>query len=632
MRELVMSYLSNELSRRGFIKKMSAAGFSAVAANEILRSLNPLTTSAAERSVDAVADYKTMQGTGGEVLVEQWLAAGVEFLFTSNSSHLRGVYDALVDNQRMHPIVAVEEGQAVAMAAGYAMATGKPSVAAMSVAGAPHASSNMYNAMSAQLPVMIATDMVPTEVEDREGIYEGRNLLGAADSNSKWKWLVGQADLIPDITRRAIKVATTAPSGPVLITYPEDVLVRNNVKATIIPQEKFNVPAAIRGPNEAIETAARMLLEAKNPCMYVGPEAWTSGARAACIELAELLGIASMRVLIDSWVDTFPTSHPLFINAEYTANTRFPRGVDVLLVVGGFMPNPGTAKTIHITTARNDVGKAYPEDLPILADTRLAVLDIIQAIKSMAAADRLSKIATPRIEAIGSFNKSMQESLQAVAKVHWDNKPISWPRLSLELNNALDPDALIVDELSTEKTKLFSYLRTREGGRTRIGRSIQQALGWGVGLSIGVKLAKPNQQVVSLVGDGAFMFGQFEALWTMARYEVPVITVVFNNRSYNEPRQRIMGKMGRQGETGKDIACYLGSPDVDFARVASGFGIGGEVVANPGDTRPALDRAIKATRDGKPYVLDVLLERSGIGAESTWYPPYSIAKQRTRQV
>lgn len=633
MRELVMGYLNNDLSRRGFLKQMTAAGFSTVAAREMLQSLGPITTAATNEPAAAlVTGSKTMQGTGGEVLVEQWRAAGVEFLVVGNSSHLRNVYDALVDHTEMHLILAVEEGQAVAIASGYAMASGKPGVVAMSVAGTPHASSNMYNAMVAQLPIIVTTDMVPAEFEDREGIYEGRNLIGAADSTSKWTWYVGQSELIPDITRRAIKVATTAPGGPVLITYPEDVLARGGVKATIVPQEKFSVPAAIRATPEAIEAAAKMLLEAKNPCMYVGPEGWTSGARSACVELAEMLGIPAMRVLIDSWVDCFPTDHPLFVNAEYTPNVRFPRGVDVLLVVGGFMPNPGAAKTIHITTARNDIAKAHPEDLPILADTRLAVRDIIDAIKSMATTQQIAAIAKPRIEEIRTFDKAMRESLRAVAKSNWDNNPISWPRLAMELDSALDPDALIVDELSTEKTKVFSYLRTRDGGRTRIGRSIQQALGWGVGLSIGAKLAKPNSQVVSVLGDGAFLFGQSEALWSMARYEVPVITIVFNNRSYNEPRQRIMGKMGKQGQTGKDMACYLGSPDVDFARVASGFGVGGEVVTNPGQIGPALARAIKTTRAGKPYLLDVVVERSGVGAESTWYPPYSVAQRRNRPV
>ena len=632
MRDLVMRYLNNGLSRRGFLKKMAAAGFSTVAAKAVLESLSPITAQGAELAAEVGDGYKTMRGTGGEVLVEQWSAAGGEFVVVGNSSHSRGVYDALVDHPRMHLILAVEEGQVVAIASGYAMASGKLGVAMMSVAGAPHASSNMYNARQARLPIVVATDMVPTEFEDQSGIYEGRVLLGAAGATSKWHWLVSQPELIPDITRRAIKVATTSPGGPVLMTYPEDVLSRKDVSATIIPQEKFNIPASIRPSTQAVEAAARMLLEAKNPCMYAGPEAWTSGARAECIELAELLGIPAMRVLIDSWVDCFPTAHPLFINAEHTPNTRFPRSADVILVLGGYLPNPGTTKVIQITTEADEINKAHSVELPMLADTRLALRDIIEAIRSMATKDRIAAMAKPRIEAVRAFNQLMQESLSAVAKANWDNGPISWQRLAMELDGALDPDALIVDELSTEKSKLFSYVRTRDNGRLRIGRSQQQALGWGVGLSIGAKLAKPDRQVVSVIGDGAFMFGGLQSLWSMARYEVPIIIVVFNNRSYNEPRQRILGKMGKQGQTGKDMACYLGSPDVDFVKVGSGFGIGGEVVTNPGDVRPALDRAIKATREGKPYIVDVVIERTGIGSESSWYPRYSSAQQRTRKV
>ncbi len=632
MRELVMRYLNNGLSRRGFLKKMSAAGFSAVAAKAVLESLTPLTASGAELVAATGEGSRTMQGTGGEVLVEQWSAAGAEFVVVGNSSHSRGVYDALVDHPKMHLILAVEEGQVVAIAAGYAMASGKLGVAMMSVAGAPHASSNMFNARQSRQPIIVATDMVPTEFEDQSGIYEGRVLLGTAGATSKWHWLVSQPELIPDVTRRAIKVATTPPGGPVLITYPEDVLSRKDVSATIIPQEKFNTPASIRPSTQAVETAARMLLSAKNPCMYAGPEAWTSGARAECIELAEMLGVPAMRALIDSWVDCFPTGHPLFINAEHTPNTRFPRSADVMLVLGGFVPNAGTTKVIQITTEADEINKAQSVELPMLADTRLALRDIIEAIKGMATKERMAALAKPRIEAIRAFNRWMDESLRAVAKANWANAPISWQRLATELDVALEPDALIVDELSTEKSKLFSYLRTSDNGRLRIGRSQQQALGWGVGLSIGAKLAKPDRQVVSVIGDGAFMFGGLQALWSMARYEVPIITVVFNNRSYNEPRQRILGKMGKQGQTGKDMACYLGSPDVDFVKVGSGFGIGGEVVKNPDDVRPALDRAIRATRDGRPYIVDVVIERTGIGAESNWYPHYSSAQHRTRKV
>jgi thiamine pyrophosphate-dependent acetolactate synthase large subunit-like protein len=463
MRDLVMSYLNNDLSRRGFLRKMAAAGFTTVAAKELLESLSPLTAAAAERGADAADGYKTVQGTGGEVLVEQLGAAGTKFLFIGNSSHLRNVYDAVVERPWINIILAVEEGQAVAMASGFAMASGKLGVVACSLAGAPHCSSNMYNAMTAQLPIMIATDYLPVEYQVREEISEGKIMLSAVHNSAKSDWFVPGADFIPDITRRAIKVATTAPGGPVSVTFPEEVLAQQDVKATIIPQEKFNVPATIKGAPDAVEAAARMLLEAKNPCMYVGPEAWTSGARAVCIELAELLGIPAARVLINSWVDTFPTDHALFVNAEYTPNARFPRSVDLLLVIGGgFIPDPGTARLIHLTTQRNEINKVHPAEVPILADTRLGVRDIIDAIKSMATAERIAAIAKPRIEEIRAFDQSMRETLRVVAKANWDNKPISWARMALELDGALDADALIIEELSTEKTKVFSYLRTRD--------------------------------------------------------------------------------------------------------------------------------------------------------------------------
>ncbi|HSE97848.1 MAG TPA: thiamine pyrophosphate-binding protein, partial [Blastocatellia bacterium] len=445
MRDLVMSYLSKNLSRRGFLRKMTASGFSAVAAKSVLESLNRLDSTASASSAPA-DDFKVVRGTGGEILVEQLRAAGVEFIVAGNSSHLRGVYDALVDRKDMQLIMTVEEGQAVAIASGYAMASGKLGVVAVSVAGVPHCASNMYNATQARLPVLVASDMVPLIYEDREGIYEGRNLIGAGDSNAKWNWYVSDPGVIPDITRRAIKVAVNPPGGPVLITYPEDTLV-NEASATIIPQERFNIPAALKPPTEAVEAAAKMLIEAKSPAMYAGPEAWTSGARRECVELAELLGIPAMRVLNDSWVDCFPTAHPLYINAEHTPTTRFPQNADVLLVLGHFMPRPGRARTIHITTERNEINKAHPTDLPIAADPRIALRDIIAAIKSMATKERLAAIAGPRAESIRSFNRKMDESLKAVAKSEWDHAPISWPRLALELNEVLDPDAIIVDEL-----------------------------------------------------------------------------------------------------------------------------------------------------------------------------------------
>src|SRR3989442_13529034 len=111
----------------------------------------------------------------------------------------------------------------------------------------------------------------------------------------------------------------------------------------------------------------------------------------------------------------------------------------------------------------------------------------------------------------------------------------------------------------------------------------------------------------------------------MSRYDVPIITNVCNNRSYDEPRNNIMMKGGRLRQENRDMICYLGSPDVEFTHLAAAYGIRGERVSTPDQLKPAIQRAIAATREGRPYMLAVLVARTGLGADSTWYPRYSLA-------
>jgi len=118
----------------------------------------------------------------------------------------------------------------------------------------------------------------------------------------------------------------------------------------------------------------------------------------------------------------------------------------------------------------------------------------------------------------------------------------------------------------------------------------------------------------------------------MSRYDVPVITVVCNNRSYDEPRNNIFMRGGRSQQQNKDMICYLGSPDIEFSDVARAYGIRGERVTQPGELAAAIQRGIATTRDGRPYLLDVHVARTGMAAESTWYPRYSLAGARTRRV
>ena len=157
-------------------------------------------------------------------------------------------------------------------------------------------------------------------------------------------------------------------------------------------------------------------------------------------------------------------------------------------------------------------------------------------------------------------------------------------------------------------------------------------LGWGMAAGFGVKLARPDQPVVAVVGDGSFLFSGPQPLWTQARYKAPIMNIVLNNKSYNNERNRIWHFGGRQFKTGRDMTCYLGSPDVDYAKAAMAFGVEAENVKKPAQLKPAINRAKRAIAEGRPYLLDIDTYRDGFGAASTWHPPYSVAEMRTRKV
>ena len=149
-----------------------------------------------------------------------------------------------------------------------------------------------------------------------------------------------------------------------------------------------------------------------------------------------------------------------------------------------------------------------------------------------------------------------------------------------------------------------------------------------------MKLARPNRQVICLVGDGSFIFGP-TALWNMARLELPVITVVYNNHAYSGPHSRVIEKVpgGRMVQTGQFFHDYLGNPDMNMALIAKGFGVEAEVVQAPEDLAAALERARKATVEGKPYLIDAQVARVGVAwADKPWTPPIRIAQERTRKV
>jgi benzoylformate decarboxylase len=157
------------------------------------------------------------------------------------------------------------------------------------------------------------------------------------------------------------------------------------------------------------------------------------------------------------------------------------------------------------------------------------------------------------------------------------------------------------------------------------------SLGWGIGAAIGAKLAAPDRQVVSSIGDGSVMYSA-SGFWTQARYRIPILTVVWNNHNYQTVRHAYHEYSGRMVKSGKYAGMYLGDPDIDFVKLAESQGVSGERVASGNDLRAALKRGIAATRDGKPYLVEVVISRYGGGAESTWHETFNLAAHRKRAV
>jgi thiamine pyrophosphate-dependent acetolactate synthase large subunit-like protein len=633
MKHLIKQYLDSRISRRELLSGLGTLGITAAAANSMAQSLAPFLPAAEDAAGNASSGSRNVKGNGGALLVAQLKASGIEHIFFNPSSGAAPFFDALVDEPNMHLIKALQEGAIVAMADGYAKASGKTPFVICARPGFPNSMTQLYNTWKDEIPMVVAVDYVGRATLGEDGFQDADHLELMAHPITKWNWVAQSAEKIPEVTRRAFKFASTMPSGPVFLAYPEDIF-DEEAQAAVIDQAKFEVSMRVRPDASLIEKAARMLLEAQSPVLYVGDEIARCGGQKEVVELAELLGLPVTR---DGgtigWSKAFPTKHPLYLGANLR-ELRYPGHVDVMLNLGsrlsyGERIEPGI-KLIQVRMDPANLARTAPTDAAIFGDLKFATADLIAALKSMATADRLRKIGQERAAKTHEYTATMRKFRESIGRETWNHSPVSYERLGMELESVLDKDACVVAE-SDSGRKMEDFM-SFGGSDKQFFSTSGAALGWGLPAAFGVKLAHPDLPVVAVVGDGAFLFAGPQPLWSYARYKAPVTIIVCNNRSYNNERNRIWNVGGRQFQTGRDMACYLGDPDIDYAKIASGFGVEGEIVAEPAQLQPALERAKRATAEGRPYLLDVHIERNGIGATSTWYPPYSVADLRQRKV
>jgi benzoylformate decarboxylase len=634
MRELLRDYLNGNLSRRGFLTQLVAAGFTAGAAGSIIEAADEGTKPAPDGT-----RARVVTGTGGDLLAEQAKAAGTKYIFTNPGSFEVGFFDALTDRPELQVIVGLHEGIVIPMADGYHKVTREPAfVNVHAIAGTAQMAGQLYNAHRDGSAIVVTAGMLDSSNYSDDVLLAPRPGFSQADVNrqfTKISWEVRNGASIPVVTRRAFKTAATAPGGPVYVCYSSLALEAPGLKGEIWPRENFMIQARPRPAKDQVEKLARLLIDAQRPILILGDEIWKSGAQAEAVQVCELLGLPAATGT--QAFRNFPTEHPQYVGTF--ANDRpYPVGSADLVVQFGTRDLGGLAipeKPLIETSARvvavgmdtHMLGRTQPMDLAIVADVRETLRDLMDALQAAVTPARLQKLRDERRQTVKEHVARSKSTQSQNARKNLDSHPIHPDRLGYEIDQAADPDAIIVSENLTGSNGLFR-LGYRPDEKLWLGNT-GASLGWGVGAAIGAKLGAPDRQVILSIGDGSVMYSA-SGFWSMVRYGVPVLTVVWNNYNYQTVRNSYVRYGKRMAETGRFHGLYLGDPEIDFVKLAESQGVRGERVGEPGAIQAALKRGIQATKDGKPYLVEVIIARVGGGAESTWHQKFSLAAQRTK--
>jgi benzoylformate decarboxylase len=258
-------------------------------------------------------------------------------------------------------------------------------------------------------------------------------------------------------------------------------------------------------------------------------------------------------------------------------------------------------RCIHIEEDPWEIGKVFPVDYGIIADAKSALRSLLEFFPKIAAA---ANGRDERLACIKKAREQLEKDLENKVKEGWDGTPINTARLVRTMDRLLEKDALIVNESPTSKDIIMANFQFTSN-RSYFSNSSGGFLGWGLGASIGAKLASPSRRVIACLGDGSTMFG-IQGLWTLAKYRVPLIVIVFNNRAYMAVKNQFRGSEERI-RIAADLGAELVGPDINFARMADTFGIFGQRVEQSDAIEPAIKRAMEQSG---PALIDVVISQN----------------------
>ncbi|MFB3094137.1 MAG: thiamine pyrophosphate-binding protein, partial [Dehalococcoidia bacterium] len=472
--------------------------------------------------------------TGRYAFLDQLLADGVTHVFGNPGTTEEAFQDALQDYPQIKYILALHESVAVGIADGYARASGRPSFLQLHInPGLGNAMGMLYNSYRTRTPMVVYAGQHPQRGGSQEPILAG-DLVRMAEPVTKWATQAEDAAEIPVMLRRAFKVAMEPPAGPVFLSIPTNVM---DEEAEVEIAATAYTNTRVRPDPEAVERAAEVLAGAQSPVIICGAGVATSGAVPELVQLAEALG-ARVHASFSAELP-FPEDHPLYAGLLNVISEPALKGqlsaADVILAVGTPLltllfplnepPFPPQATTIHIDLDPWEISKSWPVQHGIMADPKMALTDLLAALqKHLSPAHQ--EAAQRRAQATQAMAQQFAQAMDASAQAKWDSVPIAPARMAKELAGAIAPGTVLFDESITAGGHLMRHMRMSEPGTHY--RATGGGLGPGMPNPIGIKLARPDRPVLSIVGDGAALY-TIQALWSAAHHKVPVTWVIANN-------------------------------------------------------------------------------------------------------
>jgi len=532
--------------------------------------------------------------TGAQVIVDAIEQQGVKYVFGIPGGVAIPIYDALVGRPIKLILTRHEQG-ATHMADGFARASGKPGVVIVtSGPGATNTITGLFTAHMDSVPIIVITGQAKTENLGMDAFQEA-DVYGISMPVVKHSFLVKDIVDLPRVLRESFHLCQTGRPGPVLIDVPVDIA---NSRIRTALDEPLQLPGyAVPGPGDPAEIAraARLLARARKPVLLVGHGVVVSGAEGAVRALAEKLRIPVVNTLLGK--GGFPETHELSLGMLGMHGTAYANKAvsecDLIMSIGsrwddritGRIPDfcPGAVK-IHVDIDPAEMNKVFPVDCSIVGDARLVIEALLREVREGDTQSWVAKVARWKRQYPLRFHRGGGLKAQAVIQTLY------------ELTRG---QAIVVTDVGQHQMWTAQFYRISERFQW-LSSGGAGTMGYGFPAAIGAQFARPDRQVVAVVGDGGFQMTMYE-LATAAIHKLPVKVIVMNNRYLGMVRQwQNMFYSNRL--SGVDL---VGSPD--FVRLARSFGVRAFRIRRTADIRRVLTQALEYN-DG-PCLIDAVVEK-----------------------